>query len=42
MNKRINIGVSHEVYERLAKFGKFGESYSDVINRLLNELEKKN
>lgn len=41
MNKRINIGVNRDVYERLAKLGKFGESYSDVINRILNELEKK-
>lgn len=36
-NKQLNVSV--EVYDRLKL--KFGESFSDVIARILNGLEKK-
>jgi hypothetical protein len=28
--------------ERLKNYGQFGESYDDLINRILNEIEKHN
>ena len=28
--------------ERLKKYGQFGESYDDLINRILEEIEKHN
>lgn len=35
------IRLSERTKERLKKFGKMGENYEQLINRLLNELEKK-
>ena len=35
------IRLSEKTKERLKKFGKMGENYEQVINRLLNELDKK-
>jgi len=34
------IRISEKTKERLKKFGKMGENYEQLINRLLNELEK--
>ncbi|MEM2127550.1 MAG: antitoxin VapB family protein [Candidatus Bathyarchaeia archaeon] len=36
--KRRWIAVSREVYEALRLLGRFGESFDDVIRRLLNQL----
>jgi predicted CopG family antitoxin len=38
--KRINIGVRYDVYTKLKENGKFGESFSDLISRILKEYEK--
>ena len=35
------IRLSEKTKERLKKFGKMGENYEQLINRLLNELDKK-
>lgn len=36
----ININVSHEVHEYLKSNGRFGESFDDVLRRLLNVKQK--
>ena len=41
MYKRISIGLRYDVYNRLRDKGKFGETVSDLINRLLTETDKK-
>lgn len=38
MRKNISIGV--DTHERLAKRGKFGDSFDDLIKNLLDEVEK--
>jgi predicted CopG family antitoxin len=40
MHKRVNICVNHKVYAKLRDRGKFGESFSDLISRILEESEK--
>jgi predicted CopG family antitoxin len=35
MSKRHTLSIRHNVYEDLLECGKFGESFSDVITRLL-------
>jgi predicted CopG family antitoxin len=37
---RNTITLNHDVFLRLKKVGIFGESYSDLIGRLLDEKEK--
>jgi predicted CopG family antitoxin len=32
--------LTKEVYQRLRKKGKFGETFSDIVERLLNEIDK--
>jgi predicted CopG family antitoxin len=39
MYKRITVGLRYDIYNRLRDKGKFGESFSDLINRLLTEIE---
>jgi predicted CopG family antitoxin len=39
-NRRCTVLLSEEVYQRLRKKGLFGESFSDLINRLLTETDK--
>jgi len=39
MQKRVNVGLKYEVYNRLKKKGQFGESFSELIGRVLDELE---
>jgi predicted CopG family antitoxin len=34
---RKNLNVSDETYDRLKKHGMFGESFDELINRILNE-----
>jgi len=31
--------LTKEVYQRLRKKGKFGETFSDIVERLLNQIE---
>jgi len=42
MYKRISVGLRYDVYNRLRDKGRFGESFSDLINRLLIETDKIN
>jgi predicted CopG family antitoxin len=37
MYKRINIGLRDYVYNKLKDKGKFGESFSELISRLIDE-----
>jgi predicted CopG family antitoxin len=37
MNRRVNVGLRHEVYSQLKARGKFGETFSDVVSRIMNE-----
>ncbi|MFY9798933.1 MAG: hypothetical protein WAJ93_24865 [Candidatus Nitrosopolaris sp.] len=36
MNKRINVGLRYEVYTRLKDQGRFGESFSDLVSRIID------
>jgi predicted CopG family antitoxin len=38
MSKRHTVSIRHSTYEELKSAGKFGESFSDLLSRLLNEL----
>jgi predicted CopG family antitoxin len=40
MGGRKNLNVSEDTYDRLRRRGKFGESFDDLVNRILNELEE--
>jgi predicted CopG family antitoxin len=40
MNTRKTVMVDVQVYEKLKKHGKFGETFSELILRLLNEVEE--
>ena len=42
MNKRVNVGLRYEVYTRLKERGRFGETFSDVVSRIMNESELDN
>jgi predicted CopG family antitoxin len=39
--RRVNVGIHQNVYDRLVRHGKFGDSFSDIIERLLDDVEKK-
>jgi predicted CopG family antitoxin len=39
--KRRTITLKDEVYSRLSKEGKFNESFSQLVTRLLNELQNR-
>ena len=39
MYKRITVGLRYDIYNRLRDKGKFGESFSDLINRLITEID---
>ncbi len=39
-SKRCTVLLSEEVYQRLKSKGKFGESFSDLVSRLLEELDR--
>lgn len=41
MNKRSTISIRYEVYSMLRDIGKFGESFSDVLERLLTQYKTK-
>lgn len=38
--KRCTVLLSEDVYERLSSRGRFHESFSDLVTRLLNELDE--
>jgi predicted CopG family antitoxin len=38
MYKRVNIGLKYEVYNKLKDKGRFGESFSQVVSRLIDEV----
>lgn len=38
---RKNISIDNATYERLKKFGRFGESFVDLLNRLMDIAESK-
>jgi predicted CopG family antitoxin len=40
MYRRVNVGLKEDVYTRLRDKGNFGESFSDIVGRLLKMLEK--
>jgi predicted CopG family antitoxin len=37
MNKRVSVSVDAAVYKQLRARGRFGESFSNIISRLLDE-----
>jgi predicted CopG family antitoxin len=41
MSKRHSISIQSNIYTRLIQHGQFGESFSDLLNRLLNDVEGK-
>jgi predicted CopG family antitoxin len=41
MSKRVNVGLRYEVYTRLKDQGKFGESFSDLVSRMIDVANKK-
>jgi len=38
MSKRHTVSIRHSTYEELKSAGKFGESFSDLLSRILDEL----
>jgi predicted CopG family antitoxin len=40
MNRRVNVGLRYEVYKRLREEGKFGESFSDLVSRIIDAANK--
>jgi len=40
MYKRITVGLREDVYTRLKQEGRFGESFSDLVSRLLGKPKK--
>jgi hypothetical protein len=40
-NKRCTISIDRKIYIRLRDEGKFGESFSDLVGRLLDRLKEK-
>jgi predicted CopG family antitoxin len=41
MNERKTITISKEAFEKLKSWGTFGESYTELVIRLMGELESK-
>jgi hypothetical protein len=41
MNERKTITINRKAFERLKTWGIFGESYTDLVLRLMDELESK-
>jgi len=41
LNKRRTITLKGIVYSRLSEEGKFNETFSELVTRLLNELQKR-
>ena len=41
LNKRRTITLKHAVYSRLSEEGQFNETFSQLVTRILNELQKR-
>ena len=39
MYKRISVGLRQDVYTILRNKGKFGETFSDLVSRLIDEID---
>jgi predicted CopG family antitoxin len=39
MYRRVTVGLRQDVYTRLRNKGKFGETFSDLVSRLIDEVE---
>jgi predicted CopG family antitoxin len=39
MYKRVTVGLRQDVYTRLRNKGKFGETFSDLVSRLIDEID---
>ena len=39
MYKRVTVGLRQDVYTRLRSKGRFGETFSDLVSRLIDEIE---
>ena len=37
--KKVHVLLTKEVYQRLREKGKFGETFSDIVERLLNQID---
>jgi predicted CopG family antitoxin len=37
LGKRINIGLRYDVYTKLKDKGRFGESFSELVSRIIDE-----
>jgi hypothetical protein len=42
MCRRVNVGLRYNVYSRLKDKGKFGESFSELVSRILDEVNENN
>lgn len=40
MYRRITVGLRQDVYTKLRDRGKFGESFSDLVSRIIDEANK--
>jgi predicted CopG family antitoxin len=41
MQRRVTVGLREDVYSRLRDKGRFGESFSELVSRLLNDLQER-
>ena len=39
-NKRVNVGLKYKVYTKLKDQGRFGESFSDLVSRIIDAANK--
>jgi predicted CopG family antitoxin len=39
MYKRVTVGLRQDVYTRLRNKGRFGETFSDLVSRLIDEID---
>ena len=39
MVRRVSVGLRDDVYSKLRNKGRFGESFSELVARLLNDLD---
>lgn len=41
MYKRVNVGLRYEAYTKLKDKGRFGETFSDLVCRIIDESENR-
>jgi predicted CopG family antitoxin len=41
LGARKNVNIAEDTYDRLKTFGKFGESFDDLLNRLMDNMDSK-